>query len=479
MTTQDMRLAQPTGTAVESRNPVGPTETAAATTSADGEARLAAQIAWAISDGARSPYTSLIALFVFSAYFTTVVAHDPVQGQTLWSFVVATAALILAVGAPILGPIADAGGRVKPWLAAFVALGLPCIAALWFATPHMQGPGLYWILAALVGAKISVEYSNIFVNALLPRIVPRHKVGFLSGMGLVSSNITIVIVLLTYLFGWSWNPHPLFGLDAARYEPQRATGPLTALWFGLLSLPVLLWTPDAPRTALTRGQAVRAGLASLAGSIRKARENRTAALFLLSRMIYNEGSIVLMMFTGIFAAGVLKWTPVMLVVLGLFNCVGGILAGFGAGWLDQRIGSKRTTVLFIAIGLLTNLTLCSVTPDRILWLIPLAQGAGGGLFPHTVDKIFICVSMLVAISVTGSFSSSRALMAKLAPPHMRADFFSLYALSGTVTSFAGPLAIGIMTSVFQSQRAGISVGVVFFFAGLLVLLRVREDEVHS
>ena len=56
------------------------------------------------------------------------------------------------------------------------------------------------------------------------------------------------------------------------------------------------------------------------------------------------------------------------------------------------------------------------------------------------------------------------------------DFFGLYALSGTATSFIGPLAIGILTLIFHNQRAGLAVGVMFFIVGTAMLTTVREDE---
>jgi MFS transporter, UMF1 family len=59
---------------------------------------------WASFDGARSPFQVLVVSFVFSAYFSTVVVSDSVHGQVLWSFTSATAAILIAVGAPVLGP---------------------------------------------------------------------------------------------------------------------------------------------------------------------------------------------------------------------------------------------------------------------------------------------------------------------------------------------------------------------------------------
>ena len=71
---------------------------------------------WALFDGARIPDNVLVNIFVFSAYFSTVVISDPVHGQVVWSYTSAVGAILVAIGAPILGAIADAGGRRKPWL---------------------------------------------------------------------------------------------------------------------------------------------------------------------------------------------------------------------------------------------------------------------------------------------------------------------------------------------------------------------------
>src|SRR3954447_22245267 len=92
-----------------------------------------AQWAWALNDGARSPFNVLVNIFVFSAYFSTVVIADPTKGQATWSFLTAIAALIIAVTAPVLGAIADAGGRRKPWLLGCMFVFAPCMLATWWA----------------------------------------------------------------------------------------------------------------------------------------------------------------------------------------------------------------------------------------------------------------------------------------------------------------------------------------------------------
>jgi UMF1 family MFS transporter len=64
----------------------------------------------------------------------------------------------------------------------------------------------------------------------------------------------------------------------------------------------------------------------------------------------------------------------------------------------------------------------------------------------------------------------------LAPQDRIAQFFGLFALTGKVTSFVGPLLIGVITAITASQKAGMAVLVVFFVAGLALLARVGDNS---
>ena len=74
---------------------------------------------WALYDWANSPYTTIIITFVFGTYFAKGIVGDEVRGQELWGYAASIAGLIIAIGSPLLGAIADAGGPRKPWLAVF------------------------------------------------------------------------------------------------------------------------------------------------------------------------------------------------------------------------------------------------------------------------------------------------------------------------------------------------------------------------
>jgi len=440
-----------------------------------------AEWSWILADAARGPHIALITLFIFSAYFTTTVIGDPVRGQALWGYISSAGAVVLAIGAPLAGAMVDAGGRRKPWLAACLCLAVPAMAALWFATPFMSAGGVAWIVAALLLGAIGLQFSGLFHNALLPVVTTPQRVGTVSGLGVATTNAAIVVVLLFFLLAWSWNDTPLFGFAIERLEPQRATGPLVAIWLVVFTLPLFLFAPDAPRSSLSTRAAVKNGLVRVMGTFRTLRDYPNVATFLVARMAYNEGFIILGMSTGIFAAGVLHWTPAMLIVQGLINSVCGVCAGLATAWLDRKIGTKVSTILFVVGALLANIALCSVTATSVFFIAidPVSAGDAGGLFPTAADKLFLVANIGVAVFMSAGMGSSRTMIAKLAPSDMIGEFFALFALTATVTSFIGPLLFGLMTSYFQSQRAGLAVGVVFLIVGLLVMFLVKEPEISA
>ena len=80
------------------------------------------QVSWAMFDFARNPYVLLITIYLFAPYFTNVLMHDPVEGQAVWGNIQGYAGITIALLAPFLGAIADAGGRRKPWIVFFAII---------------------------------------------------------------------------------------------------------------------------------------------------------------------------------------------------------------------------------------------------------------------------------------------------------------------------------------------------------------------
>src|SRR3982075_1811316 len=141
-----------------------------------------AVIGWILFDWAAQPYFTLITTFVFAPYFATHVASDPASGQALWGFATAAAGLMIALLSPVLGAIADASGRRKPWIAAFGALLVIGSCLMWFGKPG--DPSVIPPLLLAYGiATIGVEFATVFNNAMMPSLVPPNQIGRLSGTG--------------------------------------------------------------------------------------------------------------------------------------------------------------------------------------------------------------------------------------------------------------------------------------------------------
>src|SRR5262245_50844148 len=83
---------------------------------------LKGRVSWAVFEWARNPYFQLINIFLFSTYFSRDIIGDPVRGQALWGDIIGYAGLAVAVLAPVLGAIADAGGPRKPWIAFYAGV---------------------------------------------------------------------------------------------------------------------------------------------------------------------------------------------------------------------------------------------------------------------------------------------------------------------------------------------------------------------
>src|SRR5260370_42574542 len=86
---------------------------------------------WVLFEWARNPYVLVITIYVYATYFTRDIVGDPVRGQALWAAFQGYGGIAVALMAPFLGAVADAGGRRKPWLVFFGALLAISTAALW------------------------------------------------------------------------------------------------------------------------------------------------------------------------------------------------------------------------------------------------------------------------------------------------------------------------------------------------------------
>jgi MFS transporter, UMF1 family len=435
---------------------------------------------WVMFDWACQPFFTLITTFIYAPYFASAVVGDPVRGQTLWGFATAAAGIVIALGSPMVGAIADATGRHKPWIAAFGALLVIGCSALWFGWPGDAASIPVVLVAFAVGA-VGVEFATVFNNAMMPRLVPQSRIGWLSGLGWGMGYVGGLGSLMLSLAFLAADPHtgrtllgfaPAFGLDAAAREGERAIGPLSALWFIVFVIPLFAFTPDGKR-ALAIRDAARAGLASFAVTLRQARAHRNIALFLLANMIYTDGLIALFAFGGIYAAGTFGWGSIEIGIFGILLTITGTLGAMIGGRLDDRIGAKPVVLGSLIMLFVACLGILSIGRDAILFVVPVEPPAGRGLFVSVPERLYVVLGLFIGLAAGPLQAASRALVVRLAPRDRITQFFGLFALSGKLTSFLGPFFVATVTAATASQKAGVSVLLAFFLIGGLLLVRVR------
>jgi UMF1 family MFS transporter len=450
------------------------------------------QLSWALFEFSRSPYLSLVYIYVFATYFTNTVIGDPVRGQELWSLANTIVGVCVAVLAPLTGAIADRMGRRKPWIVAIaLIMGASC-CALWWAMPGAQG-GLPVpvILALIVVLATGFMVGEAFQNSMLPSIVSEQRLGSLSGLAIAVGNAGSLCALIVMLFGvalpasnlvhWDLLPErPLFGLDPARHEHDRISGPVAGIWLLVFHLPLLLWTPDRPATGVPLRRAVREGVQALALTVRRARRIANVGLFLLARMLYTDGMVAIIAYAGIYASGTFGWDLAALLLFGVSLTPMAIVGGLAGGWVDDRFGSRVAILISVGATVVGMLAAVTITPTRILF-IPYDAAAAGPVwsfayFRTLPELLFAGIFMLLSATVTASFSNSRAMMARIAPLAHLSQFFGIYALSGTATAFLGHGLVAVFTRVFASQRAGFASTIILLGAGWLLMHRVREER---
>jgi UMF1 family MFS transporter len=455
------------------------------------EADRRGRFGWSLFEFARSPYLSLVYIFVFPPYFAATIVGDPVKGQAMWGLANTIGGLAVAILAPIVGAVSDRTGARKPWLGSVVLIMSVACCLLWWAMPGAKGGlSIGVIMAMVVLLTACFQFTDVFHNSMLPSIASEQRIAKLSGVGIATGNfgtfVALSIMLCTIAlpaagitFDGLLPSKPVIDLDLSAHEHERIAGPIAGIWFIVFTLPLLLWTPDRAPTGVSIGTATREGLARLAVTLRHVRKVKNVALYLIARMLYTDGSSVVIAYTGIYAVGLFGWDLPHLLIFAIgampFCMVGGIVGG----WIDSKIGSKPTLYIWIVVTLLAMAAIVTVGKTHVPFVSDVTSATplwSAPYFNTLAELVYLGTVALLAISITGIYASSRTLMARISPPSMMNQFFGLYALSGTATAFLGHALVSFFTREFNSQRIGFASTVLLIVAGGILLWWVREER---
>jgi UMF1 family MFS transporter len=406
-------------------------------------------LGWVLFDFANSAYTTLVVTFIYATYFVKAIAPDEIAGTALWSRGVAATSICVALLSPVLGAIADRGGYRKKFLFISTLVAVAGTAMLYFVMPGQVMPALVWFVIS----NIAFEFTMVFYNAFLPEIATEEKIGRISGIGWGVGYIGGLLALVVAMVGFVSPEVPWFGLAKETGQHLRATNLLVAAWFAIFSLPLFFFVRQkAPAQPVTASAAAKGGFRDIVQTVKDLKRYREITLLLIARLIYNDGLVTIFAFGGIYAAGTFGFTFDEIMIFGIAINVAAGLGALLMGFLDDRLGGKKT-IQFSNIALAAATLLAVVAPGKALFWV---------------------AGMMIGFFAGPNQSASRSLLGRFVPKEKENQFFGFFAFSGKLTAFMGPIILGILTEAFNSQRIGISSIILFFLVGGLILHKVDE-----
>jgi UMF1 family MFS transporter len=444
-------------------------------------------VAWSVFEGGRDPYVILITIYIFMPYVASTMVGDPVRGQELISRFQQYAGWTAALTAPFLGASMDKLGPRKGWLA-FCVLGMiPAITALWWAKPDRTGLSVIATMTMAYVANVLFAWTEVLHNSMLVGAAGLKSAHRASGLALSLGNAASVVALaftawafaLPGKVDWAWVPaQPLFGLDPAQHEPERVVALMAAALLALGSIPLFLFTPDAPKTGVSIPRALASGAGELWRMLRTVGHYKDAVTYLAARMLFYDGMNGVLFFFGVLAAGVMKWGPLELLVSGIVLSIIAVIGGYVGRWMDGTLGPKVALQIEIFMTILGLTALLGMGPDRILYFWSYDSAAhgplwGGPMFKTLPSLIFMLIGFNNAIFITGQYASARTALTRLTPPKQTGAFFGVYALSGAATAWLSPLLVNLGTRLTHSQQGGFATIILLLAVGLGGLFFVR------
>lgn len=401
--------------------------------------------AWMFYDWANSAFATVVLVGFFPVFYKQVLAAD--LANTVSTFYLGLAnslsGLAIIVLAPVLGVMADQTGRQKLFLLVFTLIGVAGTGGLFFLQEDSWMFGLVCFLTAGIGFMGSM----VFYDAMLISIAPPayyerisaggFALGYLGG-GLLFA-FCILMSLYPQWFGFAG------ALDAVRWSFL-----LTAAWWAVFSIPVLLIpVGTAPRSVMASNILVSA-FRQLADTLRHIKDNPLVFKFLLAYWLYIDGidTIIRMATDYGLSLGINSNDLITALLITQFV---GFPATFFYGRLGERIGSKNGILLALAVYLI----LC-------VWAYYMDSAAE-----------FYLLAAVVGLVQGGVQALSRAAYASLVPPGRSTEFFGFYNMLGKTAVLLGPVLMGTIGAVTGNSRYSVFAIIILIALGGWVLLSLR------
>ena len=445
---------------------------------------------WYFFDWASQPFNTLLLTFIFGPYFAQVAtgtlmaggmaeADAKAQAQAYWGYGLTVSGLTIAMLAPTLGAVSDSSGKHMPWIWLFSAAYVIGAAGLWWTAPGEFS--VLWALFFFGLGLIGMEFATIFTNAFLPTLGEEKELGRISGSGFAFGYLGGVLALAIMILFFQATESgktllgltPAFGLDTESRADTRIVGPFVAIWFAVFMIPFFMYTRDVPNPTAKQFK-LGQGIKDLFVTLRRLPETPSLFAYLGSSMFYRDALNGMYTFGGIYAFGVLGWTPLDVGVFGIIAALSGAVFCWIGGYVDRAVGPKPVILTCCILLMGVAILIVSLTPTSVLGF-SVTQGS------PLPDQMFYLGGAIIGAAGGILQASSRNMLTRQGNSERMTEAFGLYALSGKATSFIAPFLIAVTSDLTGSQRLGVTPLIALFLLGIVVLTWVKPqgDSVHA
>ncbi|MFD1096183.1 MFS transporter [Salegentibacter chungangensis] len=426
--------------------------------------------AWAFYDWANSVYSLVISSAIFPIFYGALTIVKDSEGNkiddtvrflgfdfnndTLISYVTASAFLVVSFISPFLSGIADYVGNKKNFLKFFCYMGaLSCIGLFWFDLENLWF-GLLCYFLALIGFWASL----VFYNSYLPDIAFPDQQDKISAkgfsMGYIGS-VLLLVVCLVMILKYEW-----FGFENEGF-PTRLSFVLTGVWWIGFSQYTYYYLPKGnKRSGLTR-HVLFNGFRELKKIWGSLKHNPQLKSYLTAFFVYSMAVQTIMLIATYFGIEELDW--------GEQDATTGLIVSILLIQLVAVVGATLTSRIAIRIGNIKTLIFIN-----LIWITI----CGYAYYIVTPFQFYIAAAS-VGLVMGGIQSLSRSTYSKMLPENAidTASYFSFYDVSEKIGIVIGMFLYGMVAQITGSIRNSILFLVLFFIAGVFLLIRVPKAKI--
>lgn len=419
---------------------------------------------WVMYDWANSVYQLTIASAIFPIYYNAVTRNGddftvsffgaPVINTVLYSWAIAAAYLLVAIGSPLFSSMADYTGRRKGFMRAFTLIGATACGALFFFDKQHIELG---VIAFALGT-IGYGGSIVFYNSFLPVIAePEHQdrisargysMGYLGGVVLLLFNLLMIM------------KPGLFYLEADSSLPARISFLTVFLWWiGFSQITFSRLPKYTFRKRMKRDSVITNGYRELRVVFAQVRKSYKLSMYLTGFFFMMMGVLTTMFMAATYGEKEMGLKedvliPTILVIQ---------LVGMFGAWMFARLSEKVGNLRALMVTILSWTLIC----------------IGAYFISNTIQ--FVTAAFFIGIVMGGSQALARSTYSKMLPDDTtdHTSYFSFYDVMEKLATVAGTFSFGVIEAITGSMRYSVLAITVFFVLSLFFMFLLYSRQARE